>query len=242
LPGDFTDFATCRTCGLIQLPENTLRCRKCGDPLFPLTAYRKNEKGEWEQIEDLDLSSHIPKRIPLRQRIPWYRWSLLLAVSLLPGGLIWGWSLKLQQDVAREQADTAAYRAAGIGLYTLALTATIERNRAGKLIVNGTTNLPDGTVLEARILRGATVLAQDFPILVQGKNFHSAELANRGRPFAPGEYGLELLVRFEPTSQPQSVFDIVGPGGVKLRGLHVREEDSPGKGKTVFFQGTVSLR
>lgn len=237
------EFATCRSCGQTHLPENGLRCRSCGNPLLtPVHVYRRNRSGEWERIRELDFTRHLPLPPPRPRKRRMHRWALLILLPALPGGMLWGWSWKLQREVAQQQPEADAYRSRGVGVIPVRMEATAELVAGGKLVIRGHTNLPDGTLLQARVRRNTTVLAQDYPIVVSGGQFHSAELANRGRSFRPGEYQIHLLARFAPTAQPHPVFDIVGPGGKKLTGPLVESSGENPSAKLIAFQGAIRLR
>lgn len=236
-------FATCRTCGQTRLPQDGPRCRSC-DTLLPTAVYvqRLNRWGEWEQVSDLDFTSHLPRPRRRRRKYSLRRAALLVLLGCLPGGMIWGWSWKLQRNVAQQQVETDAYQAQGVGVIPVRLELTFQRVAGGKLLFRGQTNLPDGTVLQARIARNTTVLAQDYPIVVRDGLFESAPLASRGRSFRPGDYEIELLARFGATAQSESVFQVVGPGGKKLTGPLVEPSQEEETVKTVAFRGGIRLR
>lgn len=237
---------TCPRCRHPQSADLGLLCRSCGTALeLPVIGYRRNRAGDWEEITGLDLTPALPLPAPPQPRRGWspiYRWALLAVLSTLPGGLLWAWSWNLQQQVAEQEIQAEEYRAQGVGVIRPHLDATAQRVAEGRLVVHGHTNLPDGTVLEARVRRGETLLARDYPIVVRAGEYRSAALANRGRPFRRGEYTVELVAQFRPTAQPAAVYNIVGPGGKKLTGSLVEsiEEDPPSK--QVTFQGIISLR
>ncbi|MFQ5776553.1 MAG: hypothetical protein ACE5IP_00935 [Terriglobia bacterium] len=237
---------SCPRCRRTQSADLGLLCRSCGTALeLPVIGYRRNRAGAWEEITGLDFTGALPLPTPPQPRRGWspiYRWALLAVLSTLPGGVLWGWSWELQQEVARQEAEAEAYRAQGVGVIRPHLEATAQRVAEGRLVVHGRTNLPDGTVLEARVRRGETLLARDYPIVVSAGEYRSAELANRGRAFRRGEYTVELVAQFGPTAQPATVHNIVGPGGKKLAGPLVESTEEDPASKQVTFQGRISLR
>lgn len=235
-------LAACPTCGRTQPPEIGLWCRLCGTPLLaPGHIYRRTPSGGWERLAEFDPRSFLGPLPPRRRKLPIRRWALLVLLAFVPGGLLWGWSWTLQQEVAQQQAQAEAYREQSVGLIQAHMEATAERVAGGKLILRGRTNLPDGTILGARVRRGNTVLAHDYPIVVSGGLFHSTALANRGRAFGPGEYEMDLLARFAPTAQPPRVFDLVGPGGKKLTGPLVESAEESPRVKRVALRGAIRV-
>lgn len=234
-----SEMATCPACGHHQNPQNGLRCILCGNELAtPMRVYRRTWKGDWEPVDDLDLTRALPAPPPVRYGPIVRRWALLVLLAAVPGGLLWGWSWKLQRQVAQEHVATLAYFDLGLGQFEPKLVASARPLTYGKIRIEGRTNLPDGTVLEAQVLRGGTVLARTYPVAVKDGQFTTGELSNRGRAFRTGDYDIKVLARFAPTAQSAEVFRVVGPKGKKLTGpLVVKTSEGP----QVSLEGTVSL-
>jgi len=237
------EVAPSHTRGQTPLPDSGLRSRSRGIPRpAPTYVYRRNRLGEWEPLAGLDFSSALPRSLPRRRTYSLRRAAVLILLGFLPGGVLWGWSWKLQREVAQQQVEMNAYSEQGVGVIAVQMEVTAQRVSGGKLVLHGRTNLPDGTVLRARVGRNVTVLAHDYPIVVRQSLFQSAPLANRGRSFRPGDYEIELLALFAPTAQSQAVLNWVGPGGKKLTGPLVESSEENETVKVVAFRGGIRLR
>lgn len=242
LDAKFSDTPLCQSCGRRQLADNDPRCRICGSALvLPVIGYRRNRAGEWERIRELNLTIPLPHSEPRPRLRRLHRFALLVLLSSLPGGMLWGWSWKLQREVTQHESAAATRQAEGRGIILARLEATVDRVGKGRLVILGSTNLPDGTVLEARFLRGETVLARDYPIVVQDRAFRSSEMANRGKPFHRGEYDVQIVAPFGSTQQSDAVFAVVGPRGRKLIGPLIESNRETPPAKQIAFRGTVSL-
>jgi hypothetical protein len=241
--GKVSELATCQHCGTAQLPENGLRCRMCSATLLtPLRVYRRNWKGEWIPVQNLDLTLVLPAP-PRRRRRPLNkRWIALVLLIVLPTGILSGWSWNAKRVSAQAQAAWQARRKRGPGNLEVKIDATARWVKNGGVVISGDTNLPDDTILEAGIVYGDTDLARSFPIVVRGGSFESPVLANHGGAFEPGEYGIELLARFAPGEQNQEIFDSVGPKGSELSGpLVVASAENPTVRQVTFLKG-IHLR
>ncbi len=231
------------TRGQTPLPDSGLRSRSRGIPRpAPTYVYRRNRLGEWEPLAGLDFSSALPRSLPRRRTYALRRAAVLILLGFLTGGALWGWSWKLQRGVVQQQVEMKAYSEQGVGVISVQMEVTAQRVSGGKLVLHGRTNLPDGTVLRARVGRNVTVLAHDYPIVVRQGLFQSAPLANRGISFRPGDYEIELLALFAPTAQSQAVLNWVGPGGKKLTGPLVESSEENETVKVVAFRGGIRLR
>ena len=88
---------------------------------------------------------------------------------------------------------------------------------SGKPIVQGVTNLPNGTVLMASLERpDRGYLAQDR-FTVQGGRFKSVRFTSDGGPLPPGKYQLELMAPVTAV-QPVSVRVAIGDNYSKYAG------------------------
>ena len=56
----------------------------------------------------------------------------------------------------------------------ITLTASAVRDASGGTVIEGTTNLPDGTKLGVELMNGTRTAAQDFSVFVASGVFHSA--------------------------------------------------------------------
>jgi hypothetical protein len=63
----------------------------------------------------------------------------------------------------------------------------------GRPIVEGVTNLPDGTQLLLTLSRAASGYNAQDKLSVQNGRFRSGQFSNRGEPLLPGSYSLELV-------------------------------------------------
>jgi hypothetical protein len=100
-------------------------------------------------------------------------------------------------------------------------------------VVNGQTNLPDGTELIISINRKETdYLAQD-KVEVAGGKFTTQEFSEHGSDLSPGTYSVEVLM---PVQSNESVLSIIGKDGEKLTGPLVKYTDlsPPGLSLGVF--------
>lgn len=241
--GKVSECATCQHCGTVQLPENGLLCRICHAPLItPLRVYRRNWKGEWLPVQDLDLTLVLPAP-PRRRRRPLNkRWIALALMVVLPGVILSGWSWNAKRVSAQKQAALQARRKRGPGNLEVKIDAAARWVKDGGVVIGGDTNLPDDTVLEAGIRYGDTELARSFPIVVRGGSFESPLLTNHGVAFQPGEYEIELLARFAPGEQNQEIFDSVGPKGSELSGPFVVASAENPAVRQVRFRKGINLR
>lgn len=88
---------------------------------------------------------------------------------------------------------------------------------AGKPIVQGVTNLPNGTVLMASLERpDSGYMAQD-KFTVQGGRFKSVRFTSDGGPLPPGKYQLELMAPVT-AAQPVSARVAIGDNYSKYTG------------------------
>jgi len=109
----------------------------------------------------------------------------------------------------------------------ITLTAEPTRDASNGVVINGTTNLPDGTKLGIELMNGGKPAAQDFDVLVTSGRFHSAGFRNGGSPIVPGKRTVHILTYFTTSWQSQEILDLVGAGGSKLKTSSViRAEDS----------------
>jgi hypothetical protein len=96
---------------------------------------------------------------------------------------------------------------------------------SGKLQFVGETNLPDGMELGIdldgpNVFNSPGYIAQTKVQVVAGK-FVTEWFSHKGQPLRPGKYKVNIHSPY-PSLQPSSVQQIIGPGGMKLSGPHVR--------------------
>ncbi len=154
------EVAPSHTRGQTPLPDSGLRSRSRGIPRpAPTYVYRRHRLGDWEPLAGLDFSSALPRSLPRRRTYSLRRAAVLILLGFLPGGALWGWSWKLQRGVVQQQVEMNAYSEQGVGVISAQMEVTAQRVSGGKLVLHGRTNLPDGTVLRARVGRNVTVAA-----------------------------------------------------------------------------------
>src|SRR4051812_17251776 len=101
-------------------------------------------------------------------------------------------------------AAVAMLAAASVVCGAVPLTfITVGNAVDGRPIVEGTTNLPDGTELMVTLSRKSSSYRAQDKFKVRGGQFRSAQFSNRGSPLMPGVYDLEIsspIAAFQPAS------------------------------------------
>ena len=93
---------------------------------------------------------------------------------------------------------------------------------SGKLKISGETNLPDGMKLGIDLDGPNRYIAQASAQVAAGK-FVTEWFSYKGKPLPPGKYKVNIHSPY-PSLQPSSVQQIIGPGGMRLNGPHVRTD------------------
>jgi hypothetical protein len=126
----------------------------------------------------------------------------------------------------------------------ITLTASAYRDATFGTVINGTTNLPDGTKLGIELMKGERVAAQDFDVFVQSGQFHSAGFRNGTSPLQPGKQRVHIFTNFTPLWQKPSVLNLVGTGGNKLKPsaiIHVEDAQLIDSDKRLEFTTDVAV-
>lgn len=110
----------------------------------------------------------------------------------------------------RFAAAAAALLLSGVASAATPLVFLVTGNPAGgRPIVEGTTNLPDGTELLLTISRKANGYRGQDKFKVQGGKFKSTQFTNHGAAFIPGKYVLEVVGPLASV-QPAPVRAVIG--------------------------------
>lgn len=120
----------------------------------------------------------------------------------------------------------------------LNVTLTTKIEGGGKPIVSGTTNLPDGIELMITISRKESNYRAQDKVKVKDGAFQSVQFTQKGTPFNPGKYSVEVMMPVAGV-QPPASWPIIGNEGSKLEGPLVKN-DSFG-GKTVVFKTSMVI-
>jgi len=107
---------------------------------------------------------------------------------------------------------------------TLELAAL--RDDGGAIVIQGTTNLPEGLKLWIDVDYGKMRIAQDSETYVQNGSFRSAGFTASEEPLPAGKYTVRVLAYFNENWQSPRVLQLVGRGGSKLKG-HLFKLDDP---------------
>jgi len=90
-------------------------------------------------------------------------------------------------------------------------------------VVNGKTNLPDGTDLMISISRKESNYSAEDQVKVTGGKFHTQKFSQKGSDLNPGRYSVEVLMPF-PGVQSEGVRSVIGEHGEELTGPLVKHE------------------
>lgn len=232
----------CPACGEKQ-DSSLPSCPKCGSPLnAPGLIYQRQADGTWTILRGIDLSSLAPKPPRLRPR-SFSNEGLIIIAVLLASAVIAG--LRIWKNQARGVEAMASevyqYAAHPVGRIVPSLEIQADEDSQKNLRVTGNCNLPDGTQLDIRVSSNDTLLAVDYPVMVTGGRFSTRQLLDRGRPFSPGSFQVQVKADFASRWQPQSVLDVVGGLGQRLQGSLVQRSDDS-SGATVIFRQDITLR
>lgn len=128
-------------------------------------------------------------------------------------------------------SDSSASHAKPEFTYTIpdqiTLTASADRDANNGTVINGTTNLPDGTKLGIELMTGKRTTHQDFSVFVASGKFHSAGFRKGASPLPPGKEKVHIFTYFTALWQSPTVLKVLGTGGSKLKASGaIRSEDS----------------
>jgi hypothetical protein len=104
---------------------------------------------------------------------------------------------------------------------TWTIQPAAKRDSNGGIIIAASTNLPDGLKLWVQLADGSTSKTQ-----VSGGKFESEPFSNKGKMIQPGPHRVSFLAYFNAAwQQPDSVLQVTGKGGSKLKGKLFRKTD-----------------
>jgi hypothetical protein len=112
-----------------------------------------------------------------------------------------------------------------------AVTVQLSAKTEGgdKPVVVGKTNLPPGTKLMVTVSRKeSSFSAQTSPTVSEDGTFRSEQFSQRGSPFNPGVYQLEIITPMAAV-QPAATKEFMGADGAKLQGPLVTRSVLSGK-------------
>jgi hypothetical protein len=102
-------------------------------------------------------------------------------------------------------------------------TVRVDVETPQRPVVNGKTNLPNGTKLIISVTRKeASYNAQDSVKVADGQ-FRTARFSQKGVDLSPGKYSVEVLMPF-PAVQSDAVRAVIGERGEKLTGPLIKHE------------------
>jgi len=99
----------------------------------------------------------------------------------------------------------------------ITLTAWASRDANNGTVINGTTNLPNGTKLGVELMNGRRTRAQDFKVFVELGKFHSAGFRYGTSPILSGKQKVHIFTHFTSLWQSPAVLKVLGDGGSKLK-------------------------
>jgi hypothetical protein len=138
---------------------------------------------------------------------------------------------------------------------TIELTA--QREQSGGIVINGTTNLPDGLKLWVEIpdvqwkepftdFKGKKLLAptdpKDSDVVISNGRIHTKTLfGNNGASIAAGPHKVQLSAYFNGAWQSKELLKVVGEGGKLLRGKIFKKNDPDVIDSDLLLDYTVAL-
>jgi hypothetical protein len=130
---------------------------------------------------------------------------------------LWSRTMRLQGK-RLEGGEVARYLRNPVGRITPRLQIQYNRDAEGALQVRARSNLPDKTVFDVRVYAGQDLVAIDYPVILDGEQFETRPMLNKGKSFADASYQLRVTAVFDNRSQPASVLLVVGSLGERLQG------------------------
>src|SRR5947208_1833636 len=117
-------------------------------------------------------------------------------------------------------------------------TIRVDVETPQRPVVNGQTNLPDGTELMVTVSRRESNYTAEDKVVVVGGKFRTQTFSQGGADLNPGRYSVEVLMPYA-TGQSQGVRSVVGGRGEKLTGRLVKHE---ALGSLVKYVSTFQVR
>jgi hypothetical protein len=119
-----------------------------------------------------------------------------------------------------------------IALYHLPDHITVTNVKAVRaanndVVIQGSTNLPDGTKIGVELVNNRRYPVQDWNVLVASGNFRSAGLRVGTSPLARGKQKIHILSVFNPNWQSEDILSLVGANGTKLNASEVIRSQDP---------------
>jgi hypothetical protein len=109
----------------------------------------------------------------------------------------------------------------------ITLTASAVRDISDGTVIEGTTNLPDGTKLGVVVMKGDQATAEDFKVFVASGRFRSGGFRKGATPLPPGKQRFRIFTHFNTNWQTPTVLNLVGTGGSKLKPSAVIHSEDP---------------
>jgi hypothetical protein len=115
--------------------------------------------------------------------------------------------------------------------YILPAEITIDfsahRNSGAGITLTGSSNLPEGTRLDAELLAPNGHIQGQTSMNVRADGaFYSEEFTNDGKPWPSGKHKVHVYAYFNGAWQTNSILQITGKGGIKLKGKVIKKQDS----------------
>jgi hypothetical protein len=95
------------------------------------------------------------------------------------------------------------------------------------IIIEGNTNLPDGTQIGVELVEPHRYAVQDLNIFVTCGKFHSAGLRLGTSPIKPGKESIHILSLFNSFWQSPEILNLLGDKGTNLRPSKVLISEDP---------------
>jgi len=231
----------CPGCGTVQNRAHAT-CTLCGLALTaPGMVYRRQADGTWTALKDFDLSSAFPTPKEPRRGIFSRRGLVLIGLLglFLTISSVWAWRER-RSGASAEALAILEYLSHPLGTIVPQFQLQFQHGDDGSLRVAGQCNLPPASQLEVRVFAEDTVVAIDYPVIVTEGRFETRPLLDRGRPFTPGTFRLQVGATFAGRWQPPSVLLVVGSLGQRLQGPLVSKQGDA-TGATLTYSETFTV-
>ena len=109
----------------------------------------------------------------------------------------------------------------------ITIDVSAHRNSGGGIILIGSSNLPEGMRLDAELLAPNSHIQGQTSMNVRADGaFYSEEFTNDGKPWPTGRHKVHVYSYFNGAWQTNSILQITGEGGMKLKGKVIKKQDS----------------